>query len=371
LKDTDIIPLNKLLGASTSGYSSRNLTRRRMIMNQKHTDLEKLYFSIPRLWEKDWNQTINNASGVQKNILIVQKRAADLLSQISDTRVTFARLAWFNIWTRVFSILEGIFCALPKNSLYVLHLLGRTSFEMTLQAQSIMEPVLRIHQGIEKENKTTNASNPLKNGKEESIKRLEAYAAYCIWNDSLYYDQIVKPENLNTVWDAKPAEQIYEDLNRLAAYEAIYGKLKVETDEQELKKGRLRQQDEGQHRLHRLRTWLDHPDLIHWHNRLKKCGYMTFFTLISEAKTSVKNSLDGFDLSFGYSIYSEGSMVIHGSTIDQFIHFGDKSVTPLFLAAEDQITEKSEEIGNNCNQVILLLYFLLKIIWPQQSSSNP
>jgi len=152
---------------------------------------------------------------------------------------------------------------------------------------------------------------------------------------------------------------------------AIYGKLKVETDERELKKGRLRQQDEGQHRLHRLRTWLDHPDLMHWHKKLKKDKLMTFFTLIGEAKTSVKKSLDGFDLSFGYPVYSEGSMVIHGSTLDQFIHFGDKSVTPLFIAANDEITEKAEEVGNNCSQVILLLYFLLKIIWPQQLPSNP
>ncbi len=332
-------------------------------MNQKHTDLEKLYFSIPRLWEKDWNETINYASGIEKKILIIQKRAANLLSQINDTKVTFARLAWLNIWTRVFSILEGILCALPKNSLYILRLLSRSSFEMVLQTQSIMEPVQIIYQ--EKENKKTSKLNPLKKGESESIRRLEAYAAYCIWNDSLYYDQIVKPENLSAVWDVKPAEKIYEDLNQLAAYEAIYGKIEVETDERELKKGRLRQQDEGQHRLHRLRMWLDHPDLIYWHKRLKEDRFMTFFTLTGETKTNVKKTLDGLDLSFGYPVYSEGSMVIHGSTMEKFIHFGDKSVTPLFIAAEDEITERAEEVGNNCNQATLSLYFLLKRLWPQ------
>lgn len=339
-------------------------------MNPKEPDLENLYFSIPRLWEKDWKEAINNASDVEKNILIIQERAADLLKQINDKRVTFSRLAWLNIWTRVFSILDGIICALPKSSLYVLRILGRTSFEMTLQTQSIMEPVLRIYRGIEKGNKKTITSSSLRNREEDSLKRLEAYAAYCIWNDCQFYDQIVDPENLNAVWDAKPAEQIYRDLNRLAAYEAIYGKLKVETDQRELKKGRLRQQNEGQHRLHRLRTWLDYPDLKPWHNRLKKDKLMTFFTLIGEARTSVKKSLDEFGLPFGYPVYSEGSMVIHGSSVDQFIQFGDNSVTPMFIADDDEITEKVEEVGSNCNQVILLLYFLIKLIWPQQLRSN-
>lgn len=340
-------------------------------MNPKNTELDHLYFSIPRLWEKDWKGAINNASGVEKNILIIQKRAADLLNQINDKRVTFARLAWLNIWTKVFSTLEGIFCALPKNSLYVLRILGRTSFEQTLQAQIIMEPVLGIYRGLEKGNKKTIAPSMLKNQEEESLKRLEAYTSWCIWNDCLFYEQLVNPKNLNAVWDAKPAEQIYRDLNRLTAYEAIYGNLKMEIDERELKKGRLRQHNEGQHRLHRLRAWLDHPDLKPWHKKLKDDKFMTFFTLIGDARTSVKKSLDGFDLSFGYPVYSEGSMAIHGSSVDQFIHFGNDSVMPLFIAADDEITEKAEEVGNNCNQVILLLYFLIKLLWRQQLPSNP
>lgn len=340
-------------------------------MNPKDTDLDQLYFSIPRLWEKDWEGAISNASGVGKNILIIQKRAADLLNQINDKKVTFARLAWLNLWTKVFVTLEGIFCALPKNSLHVLHILGRASFEQTLQAQSIMEPVMRIYSGLKKANEKIIVPSILKDREGESLKRLQAYVSWCIWNDCLFYEQIVNPQNLNTVWDAKPAKQIYRDSKRLEVYEAIYGQLKVELDERELKKGRLRQQDQGQHRLYRLRTWLDHPDLKPWHKKLKKNKFMTFFTLVGETKTSVKKTLGGFDLSFGYPVYSEGSMAIHGSSVDQFIHFGNKSVIPLFIADDDEITEKAEEVGDNCNQVILILYMLIKLLWPQQLPSNP
>lgn len=234
-----------------------------------------------------------------------------------------------------------------------------------------MEPVLKIYSGLKKANEKIIVPDILKDREEESLKRLEAYVSWCIWNDCLFCEQIVNPQNLNVVWDAKPAEQIYRDSKRLDVYEAIYGQLKMEMDERELKKGRLRQQDEGQHRLHHLRTWLDHPNLKPWHEKLKKNKFMTFFTLVGETKTSVKKSLDGFDSSFGYPVYSEGSMAIHGSSVDQFLHFGNKNVMPLFIAGDDKITEKAEEVGSNCNQVIILLYILIKLLWPQQLQSNP
>ena len=97
---------------------------------------------------------------------------------------------------------------------------------------------------------------------------------------------------------------------------------------------------------------------------------MTFFTLVGKAKTSVKNSLGDFDLSFGYPVYSEGSMAIHGSSVEQFIHFGNESVTPRFIGADDEVSEKAEEVGDNCNKVIIVLCMLIKLLWPQRLPSD-
>ncbi len=74
-------------------------------MNPKINVLENLELWIPRLWEKDFGNAIDDVSSEEKDLLIVQNRAVDLLRQINDKRVTFARLAWLNLWAKLFSTL--------------------------------------------------------------------------------------------------------------------------------------------------------------------------------------------------------------------------------------------------------------------------
>ena len=220
-------------------------------MNHKTINLEHMTLYIYPLWEKDWNGAIQNAAGVEKTLLKIQAQAANLLRQVNDEKVTFARLAWLNLWTKAFAALDGTVCALSsKNPLYVLRMVARASFEQLLHTQSIIEPK--------------------KDREGESFKRLEAYAAWCIWKDQDFYERRACPKTLDEVWDPNPAQQIAFDLKSLEAHEAIYGQLDITMDERELKKGRLRQQDEFQHRLHRIRTWLNHTDLKPWHEKLKE-----------------------------------------------------------------------------------------------------
>ena len=343
-------------------------------MNKKAINLERMTLGIPPLWEKDWGGAIRDATGVEERILKIQARAANLLRRVNDQTVTFARLGWLNMWTKAFASLDGSLCALPKNSLYLLRMLARASFEQTLHALAIMEPILGLSCGSGDTREKISPERQ-RDGELESIKRLEAYTAWCIWNDQILYEQIIEPETLDAIWDPDPAKQIARDLKSLKAYEAIYGQLKIDIDERELKKGRLLQQDEGHHRLHRNNMWLDHPSLRSWHNKLqkyanKKNKSVTFFTLVGEAKRGVKKALTDFDLSLGYPVYSEGSMAIHGSSLDQFLHFGDESVIPLFVGATDQVSAKAEEVGDNCNKVIVTLNILCKRIWPDEPVSD-
>ena len=342
-------------------------------MNPKVIDLEKLELWIPHLWEKDWGNAIHNASGIEKHLLIIQNRAVNLLSQITDKRVTFARLAWLNLWTKLFSTLEGVFCTIPKNSLYVLRMLGRASFEQALHAKTIKEPTIKEHTESKNSKKGKVSTDLIRNLEKRAVKRLEAYAAWCIWNDLNFYERLVSPEILDAAWDPEPAQQIFRNLERLEAYESVYGQLKVETDEKELKKGRLRQQDEGQHELYRLRKWLDHPDLKPWHEKLKggkKNNFMTFFTLVGEDQRGVPKTLNEFDLSFVYPLYSEGSMAIHGSSLYQFLNLDNKSAVPLLVGTDDEVTGKIEEIGGNCYQVIIVLYSLGRQIWSEKEGPD-
>lgn len=340
----------------------------------KAVNLERMALWIPPLWEKDWDGAIQDAAGVERSLLRIQARAANLLRRIDDQTVTFARLAWLNMWTRAFASLDGVLCALPKDSLYVLRILARASFEQALHAHTIIAPILRTSRPSgDTVGKTTKKEEV--DAENECVKRLEAYTAWCIWNDQILYEQIIDPETLRAVWDSSPAKQIAFDSESLKAYEDVYGPLKIEFDERKLKKGRLRQQDEGHQRIYRNKMWLEHPNLRYWNNKIKKCANkrnksVTFFTLVGESQRGVKKSLKDFDLSFGYPVYSEGSMAIHGSTLDQFLHFGDDSVIPLFMGGTDDVCAKAEEVADYCNKVIVILDILCKRIWPNKSGSN-
>jgi hypothetical protein len=344
------------------------------LMRQKTYNLEGMALWIPPLWEQDWDSAIRNSAGVEEILIKIQARAANLLRQINDLEVTFARLGWLNIWTNAFATLEGALCAIPRNSLYLLRILGRTSFEKMLHARTILEPMFQIYREAGNSNQELTPKNQRK-GKAESLKRLEAYTAWCIWNDKFLCEQIVEPKTLNRVWDSDPAKRNFGDLTSLKVHETLYGQRKIATDGRELKKGRLRQQDEGQHRLHRIRMWLEHPKLRGWQMKLQKQNLMTFFTLVGETVKGkkgryIKECLMDLDLSFGYPIYSDGSMAIHGSSMDQFLNFGEKKVIPLFLGSTDEVRAKAEEVAYNCNDVIIALYLLRKQVWPDQGSSD-
>lgn len=332
-------------------------------------DLERMTFIIPNLWDKNWADAIESAGEPERTIIHIQRRAALILKDSKDFQVTFARLAWLNIWSKTFSALDGTLCALAKDSIYLLRILTRTTFELELHLLMILKPVLDLYERGQ-------SSVPAQSKKEKeavSIRRLEAYAGWCIWNDRLHYKQILKPNTFEAVWDPEPALKILHDPKALVAHEAVFGRLDVETNERELKKGRLIQQDVGYHRIGRLDTWLNHPVLASWHEKLKSLAgrkekkFVTFFSLVGEAPGGVPKEMEKLEIPFAYSVYNEGSLAIHGSTLDQFLHLGETEIIPLFFGQRDEISSIARHIGQMCNRIVIGLFLLQTHVWSNRN----
>jgi hypothetical protein len=322
-------------------------------------------FHIPKLWERNWAEAVESAEEPEKTIIHIQKRAAFILKDLEQFQVTFARLAWLNIWSKTFSALDGVLCALAKDSIYLLRMLKRTTFELQLHLFTIMKPMLDLY-----EHKQEPITAQIKKEKETaSINRLEAYASWCIWNDSLHYNKIVNPDTLEAVWDAEPATKILNDPDSRLLWEAVFGKLDIETNNRELKKGRLIQQDEGYHRIHRFETWLNHPVLASWHEKLKSLAgpkrknFITFFSIIGENPMRVPKGMENLEISFAYPLYNEGSLAIHGSSLDQFLYLGETKVIPLFTGQSEDTFFAAQQIGQLCNQILVGLFLLEKRVW--------
>jgi hypothetical protein len=336
-------------------------------------DLKKMGFDIPNLWEKNWAEVIETAEEPSKTIIRIQKRAALILKDKDQFQVTFARLAWLNIWSKTFSALDGTICALAKDSIYLLRILTRTTLELQLHLHTIMKPMLNLYEQNQKP-----VSDQSKKEKETILtNRLEAYASWCIWNDRLHYKKFLKPDVLEAVWDPEPALKILNDPDSIMVHEAIFGKLDVETNHRKLKKGRLIQQNTGYHRIRKLETWLNHPVLARWHQKLKflagtkKKNFVTFFSLIEDEQMGIPKEMKNIEIPFAYPVYNEGSMAIHGSSLDQFLHFGETKVTPLFMGLPEEIISVAQQIGRTCNHIIVWLFLLQTVIWSIKNESQP
>lgn len=336
-------------------------------------DLKRLTFDIPNLWDRNWSEAIESEEEPKKTILLIQRRAVLILKNIENFQMTFARIAWLNIWSKTFSALDGTLCALAKDSIYLLRILTRTTFELELHLRMIMEPVLDPYD----ERKGSVLAQSKKEQEVASTSRLEGYACWCIWCDRIHYKNILKQDTLNAVWDPGPVFKILSDSDALLVHEATFGKLDVEKNEWELKKGRLIQQDVGYHRIHRLEAWLNHPVLVSWHEKLKTLAgreeknFVTFFSLVGKDKMGVPKGLEYLELAFVYPVYNEGSLAIHGSTLDQFLHIGETTIIPLVIGQPNELSSVAWQIGQMCNRIIVGLSLLQAHVWANDSDPLP
>ena len=136
-------------------------------------------------------------------------------------------------------------------------------------------------------------------------------------------------------------------------------------------------QDVDYHRIRRLETWLNHPLIASWHEKLRSLAgreeknFVTFFSLVGEAPMGVKKGLENLEIPFAYPVYNEGSLAIHGSTLDQFLHLGETEITPLFFGQPDEISSVARQIGQMCNRIIVGLFLLQTRVWGNESDSLP
>jgi hypothetical protein len=99
---------------------------------------------------------------------------------------------------------------------------------------------------------------------------------------------------------------------------------------------------------------LTDPQLQDWVGKIKRInsGTLPFFKLFD---SSINKILKKFEVGFAYSTYSEGSMLLHGSTMEQFIHIGDSIVAPKIIPQKDFIESEFQSIIERCRMIFVYL----------------
>jgi hypothetical protein len=312
---------------------------------------------VPELWNKNWSEVIDEAEGVEKMILVIQARAANLLKGINDFEATPDRLAWLSIWTKAFSALDSVGGALGRNSEYVLEILSRVVFETLLHIRTIVEPLTNGH------------GERTVESYDDAVKRLQAYAAWCFWNDQQYYKESLNFRNMKAAFDAKPSADIVSNPEGLSHFLNIFGPLDLEPDQNKLNSACRAHERSLKIEINRVKTWLEHPQIREWASiirdmQLRACGKsITFFSLFSESEESIRKRLTGFELRFAYTLYMKGSMIIHGSSLDQSLHMVNNKVIPNFIGSDNQVDSLAQSITSRVNSIMVWLYILQKQLW--------
>jgi len=317
----------------------------RMATASTDTDLYALRLKLPE-FSGDWKAVVAEAEGVEKDLLTVLARGANLLKPINDFSANFERVAWLSLWTKCFSTVQAALSALRGRSEYFLEVLSRTSFEVLLHVFTITE------------------ASP--------TERLRAYSAWCLWNDRSFQIEFVDPKTLDGIWDPQPAERILRDPNTRLAYEQLFGPINVETDRRTLAKGRLRQQHEERLRLHRLEAWLGHRDLRKWYGKLlaatkgKKKKQVNFFALFNESDRGVARRLESLQMRFLYVNYVKGSLHVHGTTVEHSFYLHEGVLTPRVGVHDESIAALAHGIGGPggiCDSAFIQLEILRRQLW--------
>jgi len=310
-------------------------------------DLESYIFAIPELWEQDWEASIQESEGVEKSIIIAQARAANLLKTIKDKTVTPDRLAWMSLWTKSFCLLDGAYAAMSRNSLFSLEVLNRIALEVYLHTHVIAEPLMPPESTMQY--------------KETVIDRLCAYTAWTLLEDRELFWEHSKKRNLDMIWSPAPANSIKRNRALLEKYESVHGELELETDPSWLRAERRKQEDQLHKNTNRIDEWLRHPQLREWTRKIAvlaqktKPKSLSFFAIFNEDDKSIRQRLINLNQGFAYLSYQQASILIHGSSMDQFFHVKNDNLFPKLVATHDEAESIAKIVCSNCTNIILLL----------------
>jgi hypothetical protein len=171
---------------------------------------------FPQLPEEDESlQEILKQGGVKKESAVVLAKAFNLIKDINETKATTERIGWLNLWSKAVVAMKSAISSFETNSDFSLQTISRATFEWFLHALIIAEPIFDQYKNQSQNNKI----HISKYAHRETVKRLRAYTAWCLWCDLLHNKDLIRRKALTEIWNPEPAKQILENKENLKFHE--------------------------------------------------------------------------------------------------------------------------------------------------------
>jgi len=241
----------------------------------------------------------------ERRILKVQRLNTELLRDISTQTSTPEKVAWMIFWTRSVLAADTTLASFDPISEMSLAVLQRMCLEMELQLRVITEPVMK-----KKSARGDVEWREVKN-------RFRAYTAWCLWADMSLLEDILHPKNMDSVCDTSAARKVLADPKKRKLWEEHHwGGKELYEGAKGVNRAELERYYKA--KLRGVRELLDDSSLAFWVRKLEGRP-PSFFALFNEDERSVCRRLNSMGIRFAYSLYSRGSMMIHGNSLDHFL----------------------------------------------------
>ncbi len=320
----------------------------------EYFDISKAKLRIPNLWDKDWENVIDESDEDVKILIKAQYRAVCLLKNIEDISFSFKRAAWLLLWTRLFKIIEGTRSAASYNSELILEIIERILFEYQIQVLTIAE--------------------------ENQNDRLSAFSAWCLYNDYQYQESLLSPDTMDGIWDIDEEKNILKNQNEELIHKKLFAPLNEDnliTDNHKAKKRKFVHKNQEHIKRDRIKSWFSNDEIKPWIEKIQSMKYKnpSFFQIFDENQKSFFKRLEVMklndkDLKFAYIIYKKSSMKINGSSFHNPLIINSEIVFPKFTGSDDQITDLQKRIGKSCYDICVVLTFLRDYAWGKDSQIN-
>ena len=291
------------------------------------TDHARPQLAVPDLWNRDgeWDEAIIEADEAERPFVERQKQLSSALRRMSDAEASPENLAWLSLWSRAFSMCDGARGAVLRESLLTLTALERMAFKLSLQVGLAFEEPSSV------------------------TSRLRAHAAWCLNADIRLWEAFLSREHLDRAFDPSPGRELVAALDdRAAAWSQMFGEVE-ELSDQEAEFDRRRYEDYAKRRLAALGMWYSDKRLASWRARIaalegSRQKTLSFYALFDQTERSVFDRLRGQGTRFAYLAYRRGSAAIHGSTVEDTLHWSGPRASPLIGADSKALRETGEKV---------------------------
>ena len=319
--------------------------------------LSEYRLSIPKIALNDWQQAVESASGLIQDILKAQTNGVRLLQTIKEPMASTERIAWLNIWAKVFAVLEAVAAAITHCSKLVLLLSQRNSFELMLQIHTVFDPTRNLKKTAPHRSRS---NDPEEYALRSIIDRLRAYTAWCLWHDKAYFKELLNPKSMRDIWDFEFFQDIQNAAKTSPFFEQFLEKADMRLDEVAMVEGSRNMRKLYTEKIKKIDEWMVDPHLQKWARIISRTAKknaigVPFFSLFDQSDASIPKRLLKEGLRYSYPAYILSSIASHGSSMEEYLQIQGDSIKPVLVGDNDQINILAPEIIFRCQHIFTLL----------------